>query len=652
VVNGLRNDLADCCREITTDFQETWTIIENLELLVSVTVDLSGVFTAIDGCCQKITENFQSTFTVLLDLKNTLTRCDLCAIFTVLQEIEGSIAGLSGEVNYVFTALIDLKNSLTECCEDIDTQFAQTWTILLDLKNTLTRCDLCGIYTVLDRNRASIIATYSSLEDLRSTITICCENLIATATTILSGCSSSLITQAAVDAGGGQFVISVTGIYSLAENISSAGGPSGAIILIACSDVTLNMCGKSITASLATTPSGIVITDNLSNITVKNGTVIDAYTALLVSGGSSDIAIDRFAAFRWRNFGIVFFGITGLTVNPIHNCTIAESVIFSGASDPLASVNYGIFLAHCVNCRIADTKVTNNSGVAPQFVVGCHLQECSNCEIADSFFNNNGTYGLLLTAARGTSLERCQMNGNGVANSAGAGIRAGLSTDTAITDCQASFNRGNPVAGISFENNRGTVIQGCVAQGNVGNGAGFTLIQENAGVLKNCVALANTAAILGFEMSGFLLQTGTAVTCQECIAEFNQGDQDTAGFRFIGQESSSIIDCVSKNNLSALADAYGIAIETDSVSNFPSTNNFIRNNDVQSNAGTTGSFGIADDAVNASTSLVAGNFAFNHATNYSVSYASGALVPVTGSFSGALPAVTLGGTYDNLDINP
>ena len=49
----LQQQLAACCSNITSEFQQTWTILANITT-PTMTVDLSPVFTALNACCNNI----------------------------------------------------------------------------------------------------------------------------------------------------------------------------------------------------------------------------------------------------------------------------------------------------------------------------------------------------------------------------------------------------------------------------------------------------------------------------------------------------------------------------------------------------------------------------------------------------------------------
>src|SRR4029078_13523664 len=149
-------EILDCCTQTTG----------------SLTVDLSGVYTAIADinntlteCCAEIKseifdtqtliiDDFHQTWTILagLDLNcSTTVIIDVNGVFTVLANLDLSCTA-EVDLSGVFTAIADLKSTLTECCAEIKLDFEGTWTILAGLDfdcSTTVIIDLNGVFTVL-----------------------------------------------------------------------------------------------------------------------------------------------------------------------------------------------------------------------------------------------------------------------------------------------------------------------------------------------------------------------------------------------------------------------------------------------------------------------------------------------------------------------
>ncbi|MBX9696157.1 MAG: right-handed parallel beta-helix repeat-containing protein, partial [Cyanobacteria bacterium] len=493
----------------------------------------------------------------------------------------------------------EIFTAITGCCDLVDGEFDATWTIIADLKNSFTRCDLCGVYTILQRNFISIIDTFSIIEEIRATFTTCCEELLNTLTTLVGGCSSTLITQAAVNAAGGQYVINNPGTYSLAEDIVAAGaGSPQSIILINASDVTLNMCGKRIVAVPGNTTSGIIVAPNVRSVTIENGNIEAVQTVgILVSGGVSDLLLDNVATVSCGLIGIFLFGQTGVNPNPISDSSIINcqatncgwiNPLTRGLRGHLLSLESdapsyddsvrtvlpsrfvlfqwsGIQLRNCNNITIRNSQFCSN--VSQQILGGIFIA-CSNCVISDCQFNDNvgdTAIGCALIVCSGNTIERCAAMRNRADSSAGAaaGFSIQDSFNTTIADCIANDNSGLEVSGFLLNTNRATSLSGCVAALNRGDGEGFAFFQENGTVIKNCQSLANTSTTLNVDMSGFHSFLGTNNHFEDCSAQKTYADLIAAGYRFTGEQNSSIVNCLAQETLSSFTCAYGIFIETE-----------------------------------------------------------------------------------------
>ena len=166
----------DCCAELISDFQQTWTILAAIST-ITASVDFSSVFTVIQtgfngtfstlqdikntitACCENITNEFQQTWTILAAISTVTASVDLSPVFTVINE----------GFNSTFSSLQDIKNTITACCANIKSEFQQTWTILAAGFN--------GTFSAIEEINTDAAGTFSSLVDIKNTITACCENI-------------------------------------------------------------------------------------------------------------------------------------------------------------------------------------------------------------------------------------------------------------------------------------------------------------------------------------------------------------------------------------------------------------------------------------------------------------------------------------------
>jgi hypothetical protein len=178
LLNQLLKTVNECCAELELDFSGVFTVLTSLG--ATATCDFTAVFSVID-------ENFGGTFTKLNDIKNTLTTCcaqlefDFDGTFSVLAALATTITcdftSVFSLVNTnfggTFTELNDIKNTLTTCCEQLESNFDGTFTVLAHLSLTAI-CDLTPVFTVLTAN---FEGTFTELNDIKNTFTACCDNV-------------------------------------------------------------------------------------------------------------------------------------------------------------------------------------------------------------------------------------------------------------------------------------------------------------------------------------------------------------------------------------------------------------------------------------------------------------------------------------------
>ena len=276
--------------------------------------------------------------------------CNLSIIEALLRQIQVRIGSIINE----FTVIIDIKNTITECCANITNEFNGTFTAIFDVKNTLTEC--CANIT------NEFNGTFSVLNSLAT------------------GCHNISITQGLIDALGGSFTISSPGNYVLTENITSN---AASIFIINSSDVTFNLCGRSILGS-GVANVGIQINSGLENITIKNGEINNvAFDGIRVFGGASNLKIMNLTITQAAESGINFFAFGG---SPIAESIIKQCNISLCATAGLALG--GISLVNCENVIIESCLVDRNGSGAVNSA-GISLIGCNYCRVARSSMNLN-----------------------------------------------------------------------------------------------------------------------------------------------------------------------------------------------------------------------------------------------------------------------
>ncbi len=488
VVNLLHQLLSvfnKCCDTLSSDFQQTWTIL----------ADLSSNFTAIIDVTTNISSNFQQTFTILADIKNTLTECcenitsEFQQTWTIL---DGIVITATVDFSEVFSVIADIKKTVTACCENITSEFQATWSIIAALSTTVT-VDFSSVFTVID--------------DIKSTVTSCCSTVFTNfqnTWTILEslgcGCVTTPITQELLDANGGTLTLTSPGNYVLAENITSTGA---FILTIASNNVTLDLCNRSITGNGSTTSVGIFVNPNLTNINILNGAIYNMITdGVRIISGVNKFLVSNIRTFLCQRSGINVTGTAGSIVSTgiIENC---QAELCATRSTGLA----GLFLSNVNNIVVSGGQYNNNgaAGVTTQGA-GIFLSTATSCIVSNASMSNNvgiNAAGLVLSGT-GNVIESCYAN-DSLATATAVGFKSGPGNGNYFNNCVASRNTG--ASGYGFWLSGGeleSVIYNCSAESNSGStpfstprgifGAGIFVEGFSGAVLnqvQNCTVVAN-----------------------------------------------------------------------------------------------------------------------------------------------------------------
>ncbi len=634
-------------------------------------------------CCTMIQQDFNATWTILADLKQTITT-DINGTFTAIAAIVAGSCDLSG----VYTTLNDIDTTLTTCCSNIQNDFEVTWTILADIKQTITT-DFNGTFTAIAAISLDTNSTFTALADIKNSLTTCCSKLqndFNNTWTILanisnSGCSNIPITQADINAAGGSLAINNPGNYFLVEDIIAAGAMGSGIITINSSDVTLDLCNRSLSGTPGNSTSGIFINTS-TNVSIKNGIIQDMLVAgVVVNGGTTDLEFDHLTTLSCGIFGFQLGNVP--LVNPVSNSSPISNLRVTDSNALFCGLLFGrnvsfqqlytthrftlansggLIATNCSNLIIKESLFNLNDAVQ---VFGLSFIQCSDSKIINCSMNDNSASefcaGLLLELCNGIYVANCNFNnnlGNGITRFSlgfGAGVSLENSTNCVFFNCQATNNAGDSSAGFATDSGAQNLFRNCIATNNNGadfTGYGFYVTNELDTQLLECEALSNIGLLEG---SGFIGLDGTGNSFKNCQSVDNTGTNTGAGFILRAETGSTIENCDSKDNFASNITAgfsYGILLDTDISFGINCTNCYINHNSLSNNIGQFASFGILDTAINASSSYVGSNFAYNNGLNYSVTYPVATLPVVSGSFSGALPATGTTGSFDNISINP
>jgi hypothetical protein len=468
LLNQIRIELAECCDDIERSFQETWTILASLtfEVVATVTVDLSGIFTALDVCCREINQDFNNVFTALEDIRSTLTECcaaidrDFNATWTIL------VSGFGD----TFTLLTDIRGTLTECCAEIDRDFNATWTILGN--------GFGGTFTILN--------------DIRSTLTECCAEIqhdFDGVFTVLENLSCGQIQQITAPT-----TITSPGVYCVANQINGS-------IAILSSNVVLDLNQQIITGDGITL---ISVIGPVQNIEIKNGTLLNGNSS---TGISLIGSIDRINNVNISDIQIINDAIgsaLAIQMNGASNVRVVDVFISGGRNITEVVSVTGLTQrdnVEFVNMQIANVTLT--SATARVIAITGATIRMIDCVISD-----NGSLlgsplnltGVLLQSSRNIAISNLKI-ANNFSTQNFIGIETSLSSDIIIENSQIVTNIGaDSSIGINAANVDRIIIQDNLVERNFGStpatgvGVGIRFDTTSESLIKNNSIRVNQGA--------------------------------------------------------------------------------------------------------------------------------------------------------------
>jgi len=263
-----------------------------------------------------------------------------------------------------------------------------------------------------------------------------------------------------------RFKITQPGSYYLTGNITGVAGRHG--IEIAASGVTLDLMGFDLSGLPASLDGVSATVSNLTNITIRNGSVRawgDEGVDLGTNSADSSAVIDVRASGNAGN------GITIGTGGTITGCSAYNNTgdgILTGFGCTItgcsATNNSANGIVTSSSCTITACSASSNTGSGISTGFGCMITECT------ASYNGTGI----------TTDDGCTITGCTAIENTGSGIATGFGC--MITECTASFN-GTGIATAS-----GCTISNCTARANTLDGIRVT---------SGCVVLANTCLFNG-----------------------------------------------------------------------------------------------------------------------------------------------------------
>jgi hypothetical protein len=606
-LNDIKTTLTNCCAELEFDFAGTFSSISNIVIIASC--DFTPLFTVVDDIKNTLTtccDNFNDTFTILNDIKNTLTACcetsefSFDGTFSVLAHFSTPTCNLTS----IFTAINSLNTTLTTCCAALEFDFDGTFTTLAHLKATAT--DLTSIFTVL--------------ADIKNTLTICCAQtaqnfngtftMLANINTLTSNfiqsftvlrqtftvidvltaaiCDPTVIRQSNFGVGGSTpFIITNSGVYIFGEDITFNPAASTPAIIITTSAVTLDLqCFSLEQGNALANVNGIQINSGLTDVTIKNGSVVNFTRAGITALASTRrINIQNITCLLCGVRGIELLGTVGNLIQDaeINHCTI------NGCCQGISG-DFAFVAQQARRCKLLNFNIKNCGSVA-HTLSAIRLDTCSQVEVTTvTIFNNTATtlIGIQLLAPTRSSLLNCIVRANNA------------SADLTGIDISGAANTFNTFKEYKILNNTA--------------GVNFIGVNLTANTSANTFENGNISWNNGISASGFNLSGGGAnnnrnIFKDNMVSANSATTGNCIGFVVNGSDNGIIMRSIISDNTSVSAQAIGISFPAPSGGNnweFQE-NQIIRNTGV--NAASSFGFSVL---VGVSNLFILANFGFEN----------------------------------------
>jgi hypothetical protein len=339
-------------------------------------------------------------------------------------------------------------------------------------------------------------------------------------------------------------LIDSPGIWIYGGNIAAdPTDPNDAIITISSSNAVIDLADHIIsqTSTNALPLNGIVVNPNVSNITIKNGTIMNITgTGIIVNAGCSQVFIENILTLSCGASGIV---LVGNQTNQITNIEINRVRISQCCKN--TNGDFAFFAQQCAGLRIVNGRISNNGSLTHN-LSAVRLADCINTRLDDIRVNSNIASSFMrafdLTGISETFFINCFARKNSVLVTNGTVIGYDLRSSTT--------NVNNVFEGcISFANTA-TLSGGIFTGFNIGN-------NNDDNIFFNCRSLNNTADSSCF---GFSAVSAHAFF-QNCFARSQKSINSIAsGFNINGCTGTKLFNCHSNEQSSTNSIAVGIDI--------------------------------------------------------------------------------------------
>ncbi len=360
------------------------------------------------------------------------------------------------------------------------------------------------------------------------------------------------------------FVIEEPGTYIVGKDLTRD-TDKAVIFITAEGGVVLDLCGKKLSGSVSGV-TGILVADDVSNVTIKNGLVSDCDCGIKVEEGCSNITIDNVDITECEYRAIDFVGTSGagnIVNSEIKNCRIVENLrTITSLRGEDSGEGAVVLLNNCSSVKMSNCQVNNNGNDdirGPSSII--RLVDCSKCELnsvdADCNESKTGSDGVLsvftLRNSSNNLIEQCSAVQNKSGDEGAIGFKIeNDSNNNIIKECRAIANIGGVAIGFFVARSQENIYLDCIASNNKGSNEpgsrGFFLSGADRTQLIRCNAVDND--LHGFQLSG----------SDTCIFEDCQSlNNDFHGFR-LDRSDECILKCCQalKNGTADSADGFKI----------------------------------------------------------------------------------------------
>ncbi len=367
--------------------------------------------------------------------------------------------------------------------------------------------------------------------------------------------------------------ISTSGQYVYGEDVNfNPTTVNDSVILITTSSVLLDLNNHIITqGNLIAGATAITVADNLTNITIKNGTLASfTGTGIIVQSGCSEITIENILTVSCDARAIAF---VGTTTNKTINSSIQDVIAFNCCRGPISDA--AIFLGNSNNITLINARI-ENCGISSHNFSAVKLNICDSCRFDTIFTTSNIGQTLTrqfdLTTLTNSFFSNCMADNNMVVVTNGSCNDwefVNSNTNNFFVNCYSTANTATVAGGTSIgfllnAGNDNNTLSNCRVSSNNANStcAGFSLTTANTNYLMDCMSIKNNS--VAGNCTGYIMNNCTGCYILRSIAANNSAGAGTCvGIDLTtgtGSECYFQNNVITRNDGSAAATSFGFRI--------------------------------------------------------------------------------------------